>query len=197
MADGIVVTNGWVEAVLTALGLAGDRTVHVVAPGEPTAASVDDAATVIRARPGAVVVGIGGGSALDTAKLASCVAAGSGSVKQYALAARALPSGPVVVAVPTTSGTGSEVTRTCVLTTADGRKVWAWGDELRPRFVALDPTLTATMPAHLTAATGLDAMVHAVEAVTGRRVDDGVVDAAAAAIGLVVEHLPGAVVRPG
>lgn len=196
VADGVVEANGWIDPLVSSLGLAGDPVVHAVAPGEPTTTSVESAAEVIRDRPAAVVVAIGGGSTLDTAKLASCVAAGPGGVEQYALAARALPTGPLLVAVPTTSGTGSEVTRTCVLTTVDGRKVWAWGDQLLPRFVVLEPTLTSTMPVWLTAATGLDAMVHAVEAATGRRVSDVVVDAATAAIGLVVEHLPGAITAP-
>jgi alcohol dehydrogenase class IV len=97
-----------------------------------------------------------------------------------------------VVAVPTTAGTGAEVTRTCVLTDGDGRKVWTWGDEMVPRLIVLDPAAVATMPAHVAAASGLDALVHAVEALTGRRTNPLVATSAVPAIRLAVEHLPAA-----
>src|SRR4029450_2669068 len=100
--------------------------------------------------------------------------------------------GPLV-AIPSTAGTGSEVTRTCVVTDARGRKVWAWGDELAPDLVLLDPTSTRTMPPEVTTATGLDAFAHAVEATTGRRSSALVAAPALHAIRLVVEHLPRAV----
>ena len=79
------------------------------------------------------------------------------------------------------------------MTTTTGRKVWTWGDELVPRLVVLDPVATATMPPHVTAATGLDAFVHAVEAVTGRRCNSLVAAPALHAIRLVLDHLPSAV----
>ena len=138
----------------------------------------------------ALVVAIGGGSALDSAKQAAAVAGAAAGVEAYALGARALPSsGPPVVAVPTTAGTGAEVTRTCVVTTSAGRKVWLWGEELLPRLVVLDPLATVSMPAHVTTATGLDACVHAVEAASGRRTSSAVEQTAVRAIRLVLEHL--------
>ena len=70
--------------------------------------------------------------------------------------------------MPTTAGTGSEVTRTAVFS-ADGRKLWAWGKELRFDLALLDPELTVGMPAALTAATGIDAAVHAIESATCKR----------------------------
>jgi len=166
---------------------------HIVPGGEPTSQSVDDAADIVRAAGSPVVVGIGGGSALDTAKQAAAVAGGPFGVGHYALGANALPVGAPVVAIPTTAGTGSEVTRTCVLTDQSGRKVWVWGDELLPRLVLLDPAATATLPPHITAATGLDAFVHAVEAVSGLRSSSAVAMPALRAIRLVLDHLPAAV----
>jgi alcohol dehydrogenase class IV len=79
-----------------------------------------------------------------------------------------------------------------VLTDCNGRKVWTWGDELVPRLVVLDPAAVATMPAHVAAASGLDAIVHAVEAVTGRRTTPLVAAPALHAIRLAREHLPAA-----
>jgi alcohol dehydrogenase class IV len=121
------------------------------------------------------------------------VATGRHSVEHYALGANPLPPGCPMIAIPTTAGTGSEVTRTCVLTDRRGRKVWTWGDELLPRRVVLDPAAVLTMPAHVAAASGLDAFVHAIEAVTGRRANPIVAGPALHAIRLVVEHLPAAV----
>ena len=184
---------GYAARVQDALGSLDDCRLHIVLGGEPTSQSVDDAADVVRDAGSPVVVGIGGGSALDTAKQAAAVAGGPFGVGHYALGANALPVGAPVVAIPTTAGTGSEVTRTCVLTDQNGRKVWIWGDELLPRLVLLDPTATATLPPHITAATGLDAFVHAVEAVSGRRSSTAVATSALRAIRLVLDHLPAAV----
>ena len=72
--------------------------------------------------------------------------------------------GPVlpIVCVPTTSGTGSEATRTAVLSDEKHHKVWLWGDALKADAIVLDPALTTGLPPHLTAATGIDALVHAI-----------------------------------
>ena len=67
-------------------------------------------------------------------------------VEHYALGANPLPGHRPMIAIPTTAGTGAEVTRTCIVTDRDGRKVWTWGDELLPDLVVLDPASTVTMP---------------------------------------------------
>jgi len=194
IADAAVVASGFVGSCVEALGAREDTVVHVVPPHEPTVASVDETADVVRRhRPGAVVA-VGGGTTLDTAKQAAAVAAAPHSVAHFALGVRPLPAnGPPVVAVPTTAGTGAEVTRTCVVTSADGHKLWTWGEELLPTLVVLDPRATVTMPPTVTAATGLDAFVHAIEAVTGRRAGSDVAAPALDALTLVVDHLPAAV----
>ena len=117
-------------------------------------------------------------------------------VEHYALGANPLPGHRPMIAIPTTAGTGAEVTRTCIVTDRDGRKVWTWGDELLPDLVVLDPASTVTMPTHVTAATGLDAFVHALEAVSGRRSTALVTASALHALRLVVDHLPIAVAEP-
>lgn len=193
VADEAVVRLGYAARVEAALGELVDFRLHSVPAREPTSQSVDAAADAVRAVDAPVVIGVGGGSALDTAKLAAAIAAGPFGIEHYALGANALPVGPPVIAIPTTSGTGSEVTRTCVLSDHVGRKVWAWSDELLPRLVLLDPSATATLPPSITTATGLDAFVHAVEAVTGRRSHDAVAASAQRAIRLILDHLPAAV----
>jgi alcohol dehydrogenase class IV len=138
--------------------------------GEPQARQVDAAAALARRHKAQLVVGLGGGSALDTSKLAAAAAAGEAPVSRYELCVNPLPAaGLVRVCIPTTAGTGSEATRTSVFANDAGAKVWAWGVELRPHLSLLDPTLSTGLPAKLTAATGVDALVHAIEAVTIRR----------------------------
>ena len=144
-----------------------DVTIFSELTGEPHAAVVDQVATVLRRLDHPVVVGVGGGSALDVAKLAAVIAEDEIAAEDYALCARPFPQpGLKRILIPTTAGTGSEVTRTAVFTTRKENKVWAWGHELLPEMVLLDPSLTLSLPADITAATGLDAMVHAIEACT-------------------------------
>ena len=166
---------------------------HIVAQGEPTVASVDAAADAVRSLATAVVVGIGGGSALDTAKQAAVVAMGPDGVEPYLLCANPFAGRRPIIAIPTTSGTGAEVTRTCILSDDAGRKLWTWGDEMLPDVVLLDPTAAVTMPVHVTAATGLDAFVHALEACTGRRRNTLSAAPSIEALRLVTRHLPAAV----
>jgi alcohol dehydrogenase class IV len=139
------------------------------------------------------VIGVGGGSALDTAKQAAVVAAGDASVSSYVLAATPFPGRRPIVAIPTTSGTGAEVTRTCIVSDAEGRKLWTWGDEMLPDVVILDPAAAITMPVSVTVATGLDAFVHALEACTGQRRNTMSAAPAIQALRLVRVHLPLAV----
>jgi alcohol dehydrogenase class IV len=165
--------------------------------GEPCADAIDRAAEIGRETKAAVVAAIGGGSALDLAKLAAAAIPAGRSADAYALYAEPLPTGaPPVICIPTTAGTGCEVTRTSVLANREGRKVWAWGDALRPRLALLDPELTIGLPAPLTATTGLDALVHAIEAASARRCNPIAEAQALHAIHLIVDALEAAVGNP-
>ena len=99
--------------------------------------------------------------------------------------------------IPTTAGTGSEVTRTAVFTTRKGNKVWAWGHELLPDLALLDPCLTVSLPADVTATTGLDAMAHAIEACTCRNRNPMAEALGLHAIRLAKQHLMTAIEKPG
>lgn len=137
--------------------------------GEPKYSDVDRAAGLARDARAKAVIGLGGGTALDTAKLVASCAVSGRQVQSYQFCEAALPADPLpLIAVPTTAGTGAEVTRTCIFTNKEGQKVWAWGAELKPILALLDPELTVGVPAAVTAATGLDALVHAIEACTNR-----------------------------
>ncbi len=197
VSDEGVQNAGLVSRVLDALGDAGETRTHIAPAGEPTVADVDAAAALVREHPGATVVGLGGGTAMDTAKLAAALAESGGSAGECLLRPAGYAGKRPSVLVPTTAGTGSEVTRTAVCADADGRKMWCWGEELLADLVLLDPTLTTSLPLVLTATTGLDAFVHAVEAVTGQRRNEFASASGLHAVRLIARHLRAAVAAPG
>lgn len=189
VADSGVRATGYVDRVVDSLR-PRPCTVHVVAPGEPTVDSVDAAAALVRSASEPIVIGVGGGSALDIAKQAAVAGAGESGIEPYLLCAAPLPGRRPIVAIPTTSGTGAEVTRTCIVSDRSGRKVWTWGDEMLPDVVVLDPVAAASMPHAVTIGTGLDAFVHAIEACSGQRRSSIAATPARRAMELVVAHLP-------
>lgn len=137
------------------------------------------------------VVSIGGGSTLDTAKLAAALAANPGPITDYYVRDSIVNPPLPHFAIPTTSGTGSEVTPAAVVSDPDlGRKVTLVDTKLVPLYSILDPLLTLGLPEHITAATGMDALSHAVESMTSIRhnpMTDGI---ALAAIRLIARYLP-------
>ena len=139
--------------------------------GDPAVAAADAAAAQARRLRAKVVVSLGGGSALDLGKAVAAIATTAATARRsavdYEMCKRPFPHKRLAsIVIPTTSGTGSELTRTAILTRADKAKVWLWGDELKADEVILDPEATLSLPPSLTAATGIDALVHALEAAT-------------------------------
>jgi alcohol dehydrogenase len=196
------------DPMLTSLGITGravkilkdagfDAQVFDGLKGEPKLADIDAASARARKMAAKVIIGLGGGSALDTAKLVAACAASGFSAQSYQLCETPLPKDILpVIAIPTTAGTGSEVTRVAVFANADKAKVWAWGEELKPLVAILDPELTVGVPPHITAATGLDALVHAIEAATNTHRTDGNDLYALKAISLITENLQKAIRNP-
>ena len=138
--------------------------------GEPKDTLIDALCAKARECQAKSVVGLGGGAALDTSKLVARLAHAGAPTKTYALAARPFPAtGLTSIGVPTTAGTGSEVTRISVVSAEDGRKYGYYGDALTFDHGVLDPELTLSLPPHLTAWTGIDAVAHALEGATVRR----------------------------
>lgn len=198
VADPALKSHGITDAARDALSKAGFEThVYDGFSGEPKAQDVDIAAGLARKAKAKLVIGLGGGSALDTAKLAACCAVSGLPASAYALCATPLPANHIpVIAVPTTAGTGSEVTSISVFADAEGVKVWAWGPELKPCLAILDPELSITLPADVTAATGLDAIVHAIEAATNKQRQPGNDLYCHKALSLIAENLVTAVNDP-
>lgn len=141
-----------------------------------------------------VMIGLGGGSAIDTAKAIGVVAVNGGDAWDYMACnpnCKRFSSAMPVVAIPTTSGTGSETTAVAVLTS---KKVRSKGSivnpSIFPKVAIVDPQLSSTMPSGLTASTGIDALGHAMEAFISKRRTPFVARMATEAISLIWNNLP-------
>ena len=133
--------------------------------GEPTITAVEDARARARDAEAELIVGIGGGSALDTAKAAAGLAHQPGAVAEYHTGRKLEPGRNLpFIAVPTTAGTGAEVTRNAVLIDpARGVKESIRDDSWFPALALVDPELTLSLPPAITACTGADALCQAIE----------------------------------
>ena len=136
-------------------------------PSNPTEAAVRAAAAVYRAQGCDGLIALGGGSAIDCAKGVAIAATHEGPLTHYATieggSARISERVAPIIAVPTTSGTGSEVARGAILIVDDGRKLGFHSWHLVPKAAICDPELTLGLPPQLTAATGMDAIAHCME----------------------------------
>ncbi|HBT47730.1 MAG TPA: alcohol dehydrogenase [Peptococcaceae bacterium] len=132
--------------------------------GEPTTDLVERVMEELRQSGAHLVVGLGGGSALDTAKAVAAMATNEGKIFDYAGIGKIKNEPLPIVAIPTTAGTGSEATMWAVVTDRAAKVKTGIGSyKIVPVFAVLDPELTITMPPRVTAASGLDALCHAIE----------------------------------
>jgi hypothetical protein len=137
-------------------------------PENPTEAAMRDALKIYKDEGCDGIVAIGGGSPMDLAKAVALMATHPGnSLQTYAMveggAARITAKVAPIVAIPTTSGTGSEVGRGGIIIMDSGRKLAIGSPHLMPRLALIDPELTLSLPPHLTAGTGMDAFTHNIE----------------------------------
>lgn len=152
-----------VTAVLKKAGILYNIFDQVIS--NPDAATVDAAAAVYAEKRCDHFIAVGGGSSIDVAKGASLVVANGGSIRSYIGLNRTVHQGVPVIAVNTTAGTGSEVTRAFVLTDRENQtKAVSIDNHCLVRFAVSDPFLMLDLPTEITAATGMDALTHAVEA---------------------------------
>lgn len=160
--------------LLGELNSQGIATATFSVAGEPTVDSTLEGVSLARDSGAELVIGFGGGSVLDSAKAIAALAANPGDPFDYLeVIGRALPlpNAPLpVIAIPTTAGTGSEVTRNAVLASPEhGVKVSVRSPLMLPRLAVVDPELTLEVPAAVTAATGLDALTQLIEPFTSIR----------------------------
>lgn len=165
--------NGVADELVTLLAAAGaTATIFPGAVPDPTVTSITAAVEAARAHGADAVIGLGGGSPLDTAKAVALLAVRGGEMRDYKAPTITTGAALPIIAVPTTAGSGSEATQFTIITDdtgADAEKMLCAGPVFLPTIAVVDPRLTASMPPRLTADTGVDALTHAVEAYVSRR----------------------------
>ena len=143
-----------------------------------------------------VLIALGGGSAIDTAKSAALLVTNGGYLKDYAGVNKVIKPILPLIAVPTTAGTGSEVTIFAVMSDPEKQEKFTISSALiAPAVAVLDPLLTLKLPPSVTAFTGMDALTHAIEAFTSSIAQPATDALALSAIKLILKHLPVAVGR--
>jgi alcohol dehydrogenase class IV len=197
VTDPGVVAAGLLDRVRAAWPVGAAAPLFDGTPGNPTEDAVRAALDRYRAGGCDGLVAVGGGSPIDLAKAVALLATHPGSLEAYGVlqggTARITGAVAPVVAVPTTAGTGSEVGRAASVTLRSGRKVACVSLHLVPRVAVCDPELTLTLPPGLTAATGMDALSHGVEAVLSSRVNPPAEAIALDCVGRVARWLERAV----
>lgn len=164
--------------------------------GEPTDTMIENGVEMLKSSGCDFIIGIGGGSPLDSAKAIAAMAVNEGSIADYngkEITGEILP----LAAIPTTAGTGSEATKFTVITDSEkGIKMLLKGDVLVPKLAIVDSSFTVGAPKSVTSATGLDALTHAVEAYTSRKAFSMTDTFAVSAVKRIMKYLPIAYKEP-
>ncbi|MBZ5586267.1 MAG: iron-containing alcohol dehydrogenase [Acidobacteriia bacterium] len=188
---------GILEEITAALRAAAvDYTICERVKPDSGSALIDEATAELKQSGADAVVGIGGGSSLDTAKAVAALAANPGGALAY-VGLHKIRNHPLpMIAIPTTAGTGSEVTLWAVFTDeSKGLKVAIGSALIYPAVALCDPELTLSLPPHLTASTGMDAMAHAIECCTNNACQPISAALALRAIELIGRNLRSAVLN--
>lgn len=194
VTDRRLVELGTVAPAFDSLSAAGIRIqTYDGVTTEPSLRHIDEALAIARRSGVEAVVGIGGGSVIDAAKATAVMRRHDGSLADYEGYDRFSRPGLPLVAVPTTAGTGSEVTRVAVITDESRRvKMMLASDQLLPLAAVVDPLLTLGCPPSVTASSGIDALTHAIEAYVSRRAQPLTDALARSACRLIAAGLPAA-----
>jgi alcohol dehydrogenase class IV len=167
VTDAGVRAAGLVDRVLAQLKDPKSVQIYDQTPPNPHEAAVRDALAMYKQGKFDGMIAVGGGSAMDLAKAVAVCAVHPGPLKDFIAVnggtARITAATAPIIAIPTTSGTGSEVGRGAMLILDDGRKVGLLSPHIVPKSAICDPELTLDLPALLTAATGMDAITHCCE----------------------------------
>lgn len=170
ITDGGIMKLGLTRRLEKALKEAGiPYTIYDKTVANPTTVNVREALELYHKEGCDAIIGFGGGSSMDCAKaVGACAVKPNQSLAQMKGILKVHKKLPLLMAVPTTAGTGSETTLAAVITDADTRYKYAINDfPLIPRYAVLDPKVTLSLPPFITTTTGMDALTHAVEAYIG------------------------------
>lgn len=195
VTDQGIVSSGLVEPLERVLHESGvSYVIYDKIRPNPTVDNVEEALALYHSNHCDALIAIGGGSSMDCAKAVGArIAYPKKAVGQMKGVMRVLRKLPALIAIPTTAGTGSEVTLAAIIT--DGTKQHKYAlmsFPLIPRYAVLDAKLTYSLPPHLTATTGMDALTHAVEAYIGRSTSKETRRLALEAVKLVFENIESA-----
>ena len=186
VTDRVMLKTGTVKKVTDRLAIPFEVFDEVEA--EPKIEVAQAVADRVRSKAYDVVIGVGGGSSMDMAKVAAGFATNGGSARSF-VGNDLFAKKPVAsIMVPTTAGTGAELTVTSMVT-VDGHKQWINSPLLLPSVAVVDPELTMTMPPGVTAATGMDALCHSTEAYLSGLANPITDSAALEGISLIVKNL--------
>ncbi len=198
VTDPGVVEAGWVAELLRYLAEVG-LSAQVWSDLTPNPKDHEIAAGYQRYREldADVIIGIGGGTCMDAAKGIAILTGNGGRILEYAGVDRVEQPIPPLLMIPSTAGTGADVSQFCIVTDTSRRiKVTIMGRALVPDISLTDPRLLTTMPDWLAAATGLDALTHGIEAFVSRAHNPLTDGHALTAVGLVDTHLARTIERP-
>lgn len=198
ISDKFLIDSGTVRPVLDSLQENGINVeIYAGVDTEPTLKHVHDALAMLRKGDCKAVIGCGGGSPIDVAKAVSVMATNPGRIQDYMGADKIPQPGLPLLAVPTTAGTGSEATLFTIITDTDNDvKMLIGSPWLMPAVAIIDPVLTMKMPKSITAATGVDALTHAIEAYVSRKAQPMSDMVALEGMKLIFNNLPTAWAEP-
>ena len=184
--------SGLIEPLKMALGERDIKcTVYDKTRPNPTVDNVEEAKALYIDCGCDSIIAFGGGSAMDCAKgVGACIARPKKTLNQLKGTLKIRKKIPLLIAIPTTSGTGSEATPAAVITDAKSKHKYTVNDfVLTPKYAVLDPEITFSLPKHLTSTTGMDALTHAVEAYVGRSTTTKTRAYATKAVKLIFENI--------
>ena len=195
VSDAGVVNSGTLQYVLDLCTV--EYSIFADVKPEPELSQVQDCIDVYHQNNCNAVLAVGGGSALDIAKCVAALADQSGSINEFIGTDKIKSRNIPLIVIPTTSGTGSEVTNIAILSdTANQMKQGIVSDCLLPDVAIVSPLMSVSCPANVTAASGIDALVHALEAYISLNHSDITDALAIQTIQLIVEYLPQAYALP-
>lgn len=192
VTDGFLRKSGITSELEQSLSAAGITcAVYDKVSPNPTVKNVEEAKELYLRENCAALIGFGGGSSIDCAKaVGACIAYPKRKLDGLRGNLRILRKTPPMFAVPTTAGTGSEVTVTAVITDSEKKYKYTMNSfPLIPNYAVLDPKVTVTLPQSLTATTGMDALTHAVEAYIGRSTSKATREMSLTATRLIFENI--------
>lgn len=199
VTDGFLVSSGMVARLLEVLEGAGiTATVFADTVPDPTVAVVEQALDALRWSGADCVIGFGGGSPIDTAKVIAALALDPRPIPSLKAPVQTDDGGLPIIAVPTTAGTGSEATKFTIVTDeATSEKMLCAGLAFLPTVAIVDFELTMGKPARLTADTGIDSLTHAIEAYVSRKANPFSDAMAISAMKLIAPNVRTACAEPG